>query len=434
MFQRFLFFILLCSSLGSSAQSFVQARNGQFFLDGQPYYYVGTNYWYGSLLGLQRDPARGIERLRYELDFLQSQGVTNLRLLAGAEGSGMINGVPRVGPPLQPQPGVFDEAVLKSLDLVLAEMGQRKMKAILMLSNNWEWSGGFLQYLNWAGKLSDSVMRRKLTWEEFTQYGSNFYGCAPCVSAYHAQVDLLLNRTNVVTGKKYVDDPVLMAWELANEPRPMRLEEKEAYLAWARTTAAHIKKAAPQQLVCLGHEGTIGTQIPELYELLHADRNVDYLTIHIWPKNWAWFAADSLEAGFPNVQAKTASYINEHVLLARRLRKPLVIEEFGLPRDNGLFDTSATTSWRDCYYEMLLAQWGQSRSNGGVLAGINFWAFGGSARPQPDRIFWKEGDPYMGDPPMEEQGLNTVFDCDSSTWTLIRRFTSKPRPAQGKRH
>jgi mannan endo-1,4-beta-mannosidase len=34
------------------------------------------------------------------------------------------------------------------------------------------------------------------------------------------------------------------------------------------------------------------------------------------------------------------------------------------------------------------------------------------------QIFWKAGDDYMGDPPMEEQGLNTVFDGDS-TWKVI---------------
>ena len=26
----------------------------------------------------------------------------------------------------------------------------------------------------------------------------------------------------------------------------------------------------------------------------------------------------------------------------------------------------------------------------------------------------------MGDPPMEEQDLNTVFDSDSTTWEVIR--------------
>ena len=60
-------------------------------------------------LGLQKDKKRGIDRLRNELDFLRSKGITNLRVLAGAEGNGLINGVQRVKPALQPTKGVFDE-------------------------------------------------------------------------------------------------------------------------------------------------------------------------------------------------------------------------------------------------------------------------------------------------------------------------------------
>ena len=92
-------------------------KNHQFYLNGSPHYYVGTNYWYGSLLGLEKDSRRGVGRLRKELDFLKANGVTNLRLMAGAEGAGMINGVMRVGPPLQPRQGEFDVQVLDGLDL-----------------------------------------------------------------------------------------------------------------------------------------------------------------------------------------------------------------------------------------------------------------------------------------------------------------------------
>src|SRR5437868_5073417 len=93
--------------------SFVTVRGNQLFLDKRPYYFVGANYWYGSLLGLEKDKKRGIERLRKELDLLKSNGVTNLRLMAGAEGSGLLNGTTRVGPPIQPRQGKFDESVLK---------------------------------------------------------------------------------------------------------------------------------------------------------------------------------------------------------------------------------------------------------------------------------------------------------------------------------
>lgn len=44
-------------------QDFVTAKDGKLFADGKPYYFVGANYWYGSLLGLQQDKKRGVERL-----------------------------------------------------------------------------------------------------------------------------------------------------------------------------------------------------------------------------------------------------------------------------------------------------------------------------------------------------------------------------------
>ena len=92
-----------------SAQSeFVKAKGSQFYLNNHPLYYIGANYWYGGLLALKKDKQKGIDRLRKELDFLKSNGITNVRVLGGAEGKGLINGVQRVGPPLQPEEGVFD--------------------------------------------------------------------------------------------------------------------------------------------------------------------------------------------------------------------------------------------------------------------------------------------------------------------------------------
>jgi mannan endo-1,4-beta-mannosidase len=64
----------------------------------------------------------------------------------------------------------------------------------------------------------------------------------------------------------------------------------------------------------------------------------------------------------------------------------------------------------------------ESSKSNGVVAGANFWAFGGTARPIKSQIFWKKGNDYMGDPPMEEQGLNTVFDSDKTTWAVINKY------------
>ena len=179
--------ILICFLFANAivAQSlFVHHKGNQFSLGNKPYYYIGANYWYGGYLGLGKNKKQGVERLQKELDFLKANGVTNLRVLAGAEGSGAINGIQRVKPALQPQQGIFDEKELDGLDVLLFEMGKRNMKAVVYLSNNWEWSGGFLQYLNWNNKLPDSILRRKLSWNEMRDYVSKFYTCKSCIEDY----------------------------------------------------------------------------------------------------------------------------------------------------------------------------------------------------------------------------------------------------------
>ncbi len=425
-------FLIAAVSIQLTAQSFVSANDGAFRADGRPYYFVGTNYWYGSLLGLEKDKRRGVGRLRKELDFLRRNGVTNLRLMAGAEGSGMINGVERVGPALQPEHGKFDERALDGLDLVLAEMAKRQMKAVIFFSNNWEWSGGFQQYLIWNGRASTDLLARKPDWDELRDVVAKFYSCEPCKADYLKHVRFVLDRQNKITNRNYTDDPTIMAWELANEPRPMRPDARERYVEWIRETAAAIKARDRNHLVTIGHEGSIGSEGMELFEEVHRDPNVDYLTIHIWAKNWGWYSGTNYAEAFP----KAVLYIEDHIAVARRLNKPLVIEEFGLPRDAHKkeftaetqrrgeeflsLDPGSPTTLRDEYYRKILSYVGK-----GPVAEANFWAFGGTARPVKGQVFWKVGDEWMGDPPMEEQGLNTVFDSDASTWKIIRMFSAK---------
>ncbi len=416
----FLFIAVSITSFAVVPEGFVSVKGHVLYRDNAPYYFVGANYWYGSLLGLEKDKKRGVERLRRELDFLKAQGVMNLRLMAGAEGVGELNGVTRVGPPLQPTEGKFNKTVLDGLDLVLYEMGKRRMTAVIFLSNNWEWSGGFQQYLIWNGVISDKWLTAKPTWDELRDNVAKFYSCTACKSGYDAQVKLVLSRRNKYNGKKYTDDTTIMAWELANEPRPMRPAANEDYKRWIADSAAKIKKLDPHHLVTIGHEGRIGTESLDLYKTVHTHPNIDYLTIHIWPKNWGWFTNGKMAEGFENALNETDAYISENLGVAVKLEKPLVIEEFGLPRDGQSFSTEAGTTLRDKYFGNILSLIGGRTGGNSYVAGANFWAFGGTARPQQGQLFWKAGDELMGDPPMEEQGLNSVFDSDTSTWKVIR--------------
>jgi len=180
----------------------------------------------------------------------------------------------------------------------------------------------------------------------------------------------------------------------------------------------------PNHLITIGSEGDIGSENMATYEAVHVGKNIDYLTIHIWPKNWAWFSDTSIQKGFQNVIANTAAFIDKHILVANKLSKPLVIEEFGMPRDLHSFNPASSTYMRDQYYQYMFGRWAASANQSGGLAGCNFWGFAGIGRANPaHNYWWKDGDDYTVDPPMEEQGMNSVFDTDTSTWDLIQRFT-----------
>jgi len=421
---------IAAASLGQVAAGLVKVKGHKFVVNNQPYYFIGANMWYAGLLAV--DGVKGKQRLEHELDFLKSKGITNIRVVLGAEGGvQLLNGVRPIHPAIQPEQGRFDEKVFYGVDFLLRALGKRKMNAVFFFSNNWEWSGGFLQYLTWNGKLNRDSVAKKIEWDNYRDYVSRFYSCDACMDAYWAYVRKVLQRTNSITGRKYTADPAVMAWEVANEPRPMRPYAMPAYEAFLRKTTALIKSIDKHHLVTLGAEGDIGTESAEAYERIHRDKNVDYLTIHIWPKNWSWFQGSAIAEGMDSVISKGNDFISRHAAIAARIGKPLVIEEFGLPRDGHSFDTSATTVFRDKWFETVFAHLMESRKKGGVIGGAGFWAFGGEGRPVAGQVFWKEGDALLGDPPMEEQGLNTVFDSDASTWKIIESFIQPTHSTHG---
>jgi len=307
----------------------------------------------------------------------------------------------------------------------LSEMAKREMKAVLFFSNNWDWSGGFLQYLRWNNQVSEEDFQVKLSWDSLRDAVSKFYSCAPCKDQYLNQVRSIINRKNTVTGQIFKDDVTIMAWQLANEPRPMRPAALADYMNWISDVAAEIKKIDSKHLLTIGVEGEMGTEDIETFKKIHSDKNIDYATIHIWPRNWSWYKELHDEAQFEKVLELTRNYIDRHSDVMKELGKPLVLEEFGYPRDNNSFSPDEKTSIRDKFYDEILNKWKNGMKDKSPLRGINFWAFGGQARPIKNQIFWKEGDDYMGDPPMEEQGLYSVFDSDTSTWNVISKYQIK---------
>ena len=403
--------ISIAAPPSGKAFDFVTVRDGKFYLHGEPYYYIGTNYWYGPLLASPGETGDR-ERLARELDFLAAHGMRNLRILAGAEGP---DDQPfRVTPGLQQSPGKYNEGLLTGLDYLLAEMAKRDMKAVLYLNNTWEWSGGYAQYVNWTGHGEIPYPLDK-GWPAFMKYAGQFHDCPECIEAYFNHVRFMLGRTNQVTGVKYVDDPTIMAWQIANEPRAVSAEHIPAFEKWMKEACALFKSLDSNHLLSTGNEGERGSEGRiDLYERLHADPHVDYCTMHIWPKNWQWLDVENIPGSLESCIEQTNEYIDKHCALARSLGKPIVIEEFGFPREGHSYELASATTSRDKYYANIFAQVVKNRADGGPLAGCNFWTFGGTGRPSPGDPFWSKGEDILGDPPQEEQGLNSVFDVDTT--------------------
>ncbi|MCW3838050.1 cellulase family glycosylhydrolase [Sphingomonas canadensis] len=411
------------ASVAPASGPFVRRTGTRFALDGRPYRFAGANIWYGAYLGAAASPGNR-DRLKRELDRLAALGVTNLRLLASAEQGPLRNSVK---PGFRGPGNVWNATLLDGLDFCLAEMGRRGMKAVLYLTNFWEWSGGMATYLYYVtGKYLD-MGDPAHPWPAFPNATAQFYANPKAVALYHDWVRAIVGRTNAITGIAYAQDPAIMAWQLANEPRPGGGAETAAPLlpafhAWIQGTARLIKSIDPNHLVSTGNEGLKGTvESADIYRSAHGFSEIDYLTAHIWPLNWSWIDAKDLAATNEAGMARVRDYIAQHVAMARELGKPLVIEEFGYPRDGGGYDPEASTRYRDAYYRLIYDAVEDSVRTGGPVQGSNFWAWNGEGRAAHGDHRYREGDPFVGDPPHEPQGWYGVFDGDTTTTAEITR-------------
>jgi mannan endo-1,4-beta-mannosidase len=431
--------VLLASSAAPAAKRrdrFVSASGTHFTLRGAPYRIAGTNMWYAAYLGADA-PVGNRDRLKRELDRLGALGIDNVRILGSSEFSPLINSV---RPTFRNRTRHFNEKLLRGLDHALAEMGQRGITAVIYLTNFWEWSGGMMTYLYWTnGGRYINMNDPAHPWPEFADMSSEFYGHSAAVRMFDDYIRAVVGRRNSVTGTLYRDDPAIMAWQLANEPRPGGSPEAghkhmAAYLAWIAGSARLIKSIDPHHMVSTGSEGTMGCDDEDRCVVdAHSSPLVDYVTAHIWPQNWGWADPKNLPGTWPMSERNVRAYLARQVAVATRLNKPLVIEEFGFPRDLGSFDPGSPTTFKDRYYQLIYGAVLDSVRTGGPLQGANFWGWGGEGRAQhPDHHFVRGDTSYVGDPPHEPQGWYSVFDVDASTQAVIRNYASAVRAAKAR--
>ncbi len=426
-FRKLIYIALLplmmsCTTQKENSQPQITVKGTQFYKGDVPYHYIGTNYWYGALLAAKDGGDR--KRLGEELDLLKANGMDNLRILVGAEGGSQDF---TVTPALQPKQGEYNENLLDGLDYLLNEMSKRGMYAVLYLNNNWEWSGGMSQYLEWNGHgpLPNPNIKPN-TWPQFMEYTKQFHKCEPCMEAFENHIKYILGRTNAYSNEKYTEDTTIMAWQIANEPRVFTADNEAPFTKWLNNVVDLIDSIDSNHLICTGSEGKAGSADDiAIYERTHNNAKIDYLTMHIWPKNWGWYDYAKPQETLPSSINQAIAYIDEHIAVAQRLNKPIVLEEFGLSREGESLSKDASTASRDIFYKAIFDRLEKSIKNKEAFTALNFWGFGGSGKNDPNNGKWQKGDDYTADPPQEPQGLNSVFSTDTSTLNLIKDYNNK---------
>lgn len=414
-----------CTSGNNTQQGeaqLIKQEGTQFIKNGEPYHFIGCNIWYASILGSTGEGGDR-ERLGRELDALKDLGVMNVRIVSGPDaGSALAN---PAKPYLQTAPGVLNDTLLQGLDYTISELEKRDMEAVIYLNNAWDWSGGYGYYLKECGYGDSPNANIEGGYERYLEYCANFSRDTLAQNLYYDYIKQIVSRRNTVTGRLYRDEPAIMAWQLCNEPRPFARDQatKEGFAKWIARAAAIVKEIDSNHLLSTGSEGMIGCEADmQLCEQIHADPNIDYLTIHIWPANWGWASREHLDRDIENACLKSSEYIALHIDLAKKLNKPVVIEEFGYPRQGNQSGVGIPTDSKDIYYRHIFDEVINSINSEGPVVGCNFWGWSGTGRPRD--LVWQAGDDYLCDPPHEPQGWYSVFDCDTTTINIIKSATT----------
>lgn len=303
-----------------------------FELAGKPFCFAGANNYYAiykphPMVDDLLDSARTLD-----LRVLRIWGMLDRGSLDGSvpnvDGAGHKDGVYfQYWDPATHRPAYNDGADgLERLDYVLAGAAERDLKLVIVLVNNWRAFGGIDQYLTWFGRSAHH----------------EFFTDSDVKQAYRDWISHVLNRRNQINGRLYREDPTVLAWELANEPRtkgggPFDQTsgwDKSTITTWASEMSSYVKSLAPNHLVSVGDEGflTGGNESAHWayrgndgvdHAALTALPSVDFGTFHLYPDDW------QMSGDLPE------RWIAEHLELARKLGKPTLLEEYGIKASRG---------------------------------------------------------------------------------------------------
>ncbi|KAE9596504.1 putative mannan endo-1,4-beta-mannosidase [Lupinus albus] len=185
----------------------------------------------------------------------------------------------------------------------------------------------------------------------------------------------ILTRVNTITKIAYKDDPIIMAWQLMNEPRCEPRNAKQLH-GWIQEMATYVKSIDNKHLLSIGMEGFYGEETPDRKQYNpsnytvgtefvknHLVKEIDFTTIHAYPDRWVSSTNDKVRMRF--LQRWIAIHTSDSM---RIVKKPLILGEFGrIIKGNNI-------KYRDSF--MIEAYWyiyNYAKSSKGGLAGGLVW-------------------------------------------------------------
>lgn len=370
--------------------------------------FVGLNIWYVSDLMLLDK-----ERLIRELDYLKSRNIRLFRVFLGGEGEPTDYKTKAI---VQSLPGVYNENVLENFDFFLVELQKRNMKVIIVLENFWFWSGGISQYVNWV--YNDEIMLPnpfgKYTWTDFQNYSERFFICKKAQDLFDEFLVKIIGRKNKANETYYKNNETIFSWEIMNEPRVYNY--KKEYIEWIEHVSRLIKTIDGNHLLTIGSEGHFITG--ETFILENKLDCIDFITAHIWPENWNWY--NCMVNNIEEAIDKSKKFIDQHLLIATELCKPIIFEEFGLSRDFGLTSSDSATKNRDYFFNEILDYMFKKREGINSACGALIWSWSGEGIPTDSEVL-DNSKIILGDPPHEKQGWYSIYNSDKATIDIISK-------------
>jgi len=372
----------------TQAQAFVQVCQGRFTLEGQRFAVAGVNAYYLAEEAAREVATAGVSATVEEvMGELAGLGATVVRTWA-------FNDDPSKATALQLGPRQPGAAGLRGLDHVIARAEAHGLRLVLPLVNYWPEYGGVDQYLRWHGLATGRPEDR----------GAFFID--PEVRAhFRRHIVGLMRRINSETGRRYADEPAVLAWELMNEGRGLGASPWWV-AAWVQEMAGALRAAGAQQLIGTGESGyddvesctdacatfvdAVGAWAVDGSQGTSFALNsalVDFASVHCYPEAWGARREAS--------QRACSSWVRWHHQLAAAMGRPLLWGETGLVNQELFSEGLHPLAERRAIYRAWFGQVEQ-----GEAAGLLLWLYIPDRRPETwDRFsfgLWAGSQP--GDP------------------------------------